>query len=399
MRDGESLWRRLGPSGGPAEKESRRSRAFLPGGAAAGLEGRQLMSLTVGTFAAPAVIGTTQDLTKAPNGNVWFTEPGAGKIGVMVPTGQFLEVSIPSGHSALGPIAAGPDGNVWFTETNAVARVSPIGVVTEFPVAPNARLTGITAGPDGNVWFMDSGNQQVGKITPTGAVTEFPIPNAPGLKSLSENNAYHNITAGPDGNVWFTTEAGNSKTRFVTGEIGRITPAGDVTLTRIPSTRASQHGKLFGKSSNNGTLADAITAGPDGNVWFTEHQQNGVAGIGKITPAGRISQFVIPTTPKGAKASDYSLSITTGPDHNLWFNLTPPTTSNDTTPAPFIGRATPAGKVNVYAIPNAKDTQGALLAEGAESIIAGPDGKLWFTASTQQYLSQTGRVIGTVTPP
>ena len=53
-----------------------------------------------------------------------------------------------------------------------------------------------------------------------------------------------------------------------------------------------------------------ITAGPDGNLWFTEVARN---KIGRITPSGGITEFAIPTsnsTPGG---------ITTGPDGNLWF--------------------------------------------------------------------------------
>src|SRR5262245_44006414 len=52
-----------------------------------------------------------------------------------------------------------------------------------------------------------------------------------------------------------------------------------------------------------------ITAGPAGNLWFTEQAGN---KIGRITPAGIITEFVISTYfgPAG---------ITAGPDGNLWF--------------------------------------------------------------------------------
>lgn len=46
-----------------------------------------------------------------------------------------------------------------------------------------------------------------------------------------------------------------------------------------------------------------ITAGPDGNLWFTEGNK-----IGRMTPTGTITEF-----PNGAGA------ITAGPDGNLWF--------------------------------------------------------------------------------
>ncbi len=68
---------------------------------------------------------------------------------------------------------------------------------------------------------------------------------------------------------------------------------------------------------------DGITAGPDGNLWFTE----GAGKIGRMTPAGQITEFALP-------ASDSNpVGITAGPDGNLWFTelgankigrLTPP---------------------------------------------------------------------------
>src|SRR5215203_2454606 len=52
-----------------------------------------------------------------------------------------------------------------------------------------------------------------------------------------------------------------------------------------------------------------ITTGPDGALWFTER---GGDKIGRITTAGVITEFPLPTagSPRG---------ITTGPDGALWF--------------------------------------------------------------------------------
>jgi hypothetical protein len=53
-----------------------------------------------------------------------------------------------------------------------------------------------------------------------------------------------------------------------------------------------------------------ITAGPDGNMWFTEP---GLNRIGRITPRGRISQYPLPS------ADSQPAGIAAGPDGNLWF--------------------------------------------------------------------------------
>ncbi len=55
-----------------------------------------------------------------------------------------------------------------------------------------------------------------------------------------------------------------------------------------------------------------ITAGPDGNLWFTEEGPT-ANKIGKITTAGVVTEYTIPT------AGSQPLTIVAGPDGNLWF--------------------------------------------------------------------------------
>jgi hypothetical protein len=95
-----------------------------------------------------------------------------------------------------------------------------------------------------------------------------------------------------------------------------------------------------------------ITAGPDGNLWFTEEY---VGKVGRITPAGAITEFPVPT------ATAYLEGITAGPDGNVWFTEK----GKDR-----IGRVTPAGAITEFPIPTYS---------GPWGITAGPDGNLWFT--------------------
>ncbi len=78
-------------------------------------------------------------------------------------------------------------------------------------------------------------------------------------------------------------------------KIGRITTAGTITEFPVPTPDSRPRG---------------ITAGPDGNVWFTELTGN---RIGRITPAGVITEFPI------SIADSQPLRITAGADGNLWF--------------------------------------------------------------------------------
>ena len=55
-----------------------------------------------------------------------------------------------------------------------------------------------------------------------------------------------------------------------------------------------------------------ITAGPDGNLWFTEEHGNNIGRISP-TPKHKLAEFAIPT------AGSLPFGITAGPDGNLWF--------------------------------------------------------------------------------
>ena len=126
-----------------------------------------------------------------------------------------------------------------------------------------------------------------------------------------------------------------------------------------------------------GSVPDEITAGPDGNLWFTEDAGN---RIGRITPSGTITEFAVPT------ASSAPGGITAGPDGNLWFAEN---TGNKT------GRITPSGTITEFAIPTA--------ASFPEGITAGPDGNLWLAEMNanqigRSTLTSSGLTISPTTP-
>src|SRR2546427_391955 len=85
--------------------------------------------------------------------------------------------------------------------------------------------------------------------------------------------------------VWFTEDSSNAN------NIGKVTTSGVFTEYPIPY----------------GCCAVFITAGPDGNLWFT-----GGLGITKVTTSGVFTGYPVP-------GSRSALGITAGPDGNLWF--------------------------------------------------------------------------------
>ena len=295
---------------------------------------------TITEFTVPTANSQPGGITAGPDGNIWFTELGASKIGRITPAGTITEFPI-AASSNPEFIAVGSDGNMWFPEitANKIGRITPTGDFVDFPIlTPAASLLGIAAGSDGNLWFVLAQASKIGRITTAGVVTEFPV-LSPGVLLQ--------IASGPDGNLWFTN--------FTGGKIGRITTSGVVTEFPILIPGGQPQG---------------ITGGPDGNVWFTD---TGTNQIGRITPTGAITEFPIPS------ADANLLGITTGPDGNLWF------AEDDTNK---IGRITPSGVVTEFPVPTA----------GAAPIVlaAGPDGNVWFT---EAFGNKIGRVnLASVTP-
>ncbi|HEY7357608.1 MAG TPA: protein kinase, partial [Ktedonobacterales bacterium] len=260
-------------------------------------------------FFLPANAGPI-GIAAGPDGNIWFVESTANSIGRITPAGKISRFPLSHPFSSPFGITRGLDGALWFTEQNPssssgwIGRITPAGKITEFAAPDNPRS--ITAGPDGSLWFtgMDG---TLARMTTSGAYTTFTLPD------LGKTEA---ITTGPDHNIWFTESPGS--------KIGRITPAGKITLFPVPNV--AQGGDT------------AIAAGADGSVWFAMRDDGPKSAeyIGRITPDGAITEFLLPGS------DNYVKGIAAGADGNFWF------TALNTN---LIGRLTPTGVLAEYHLP------------------------------------------------
>jgi virginiamycin B lyase len=129
-------------------------------------------------------------------------------------------------------------------------------------------------------------------------------------------------------------------------KIGRITTAGRITEFPLPKGSSDPYW---------------ITAGPDGALWFTEP-----GNIGRITIAGAITLYPLPGV------GSYPGGITAGPDGALWFTANKGHTGT-------IGRITTAGAIAEYPVSGRPAIVG---------ITTGPDGALWFAADGDNYVGR-----------
>ena len=220
----------------------------------------------------------------------------------------------------------------------ASAAAAP--TVTEFPIAQqDTDPLGIAAVSNASVVFAEGQGSDFGVGTSSGTTAQ-----GTGLSGPAAGAAV------ADGYEWLTEPGAN--------KIARVQIIGNLAFLQqfsLPS---------------GGSQPEGITAGPDGNVWFTE--AGNPAAIGRITPSGTISQFSTNLTPSGQPTD-----ITVGPDGNLWFT--------EAANPGRIGKITPAGTTTEFRSGLTNNSQ-------PTGITAGPDGNVWFTEAANP------GAIGKITP-
>ena len=146
------------------------------------------------------------------------------------------------------------------------------------------------------------------------------------------------------------------------GAIGRITTAG--VDTGLPTTAGQ---------------TDGIAKGPDGNIWFTASANPGA--IGRITTSGTptITLFT-----SGLTTNASPLDIVAGADGNLYF-------TENATPGRF-GQITTAGAISEF-------STGLTAASGPWGIASGADGNIWFTENAGNRVGRLNFAPGAVTDP
>ena len=269
-----------------------------------------------------------QGIAMGPDGDMWFTELGADKIGRITPAGVVTEFPLPAG-SVPFDIAAGHDGTMWFSEFRAgkIGRIAMDGtLLPEIPLSAGAGPTGIATDANGNIWVAEPGISKLARYSAGGARTLFEDG-----AGLTANAGPWGVAPGPDFAMWFT-EIGAD-------EIGR-------------------HGVMdVGSSERGGPRGEGIAAGPDGEIWSVVPSLGGYAHLG--TSSSGTGTTLLPT------ASSFPVDIAPGPDGLMWI------TENDGDKLARVGPNSLAEELSAGISPGA----------APYGIAAGPDGAMWFTES------------------
>ena len=320
------------------------------------LEGRTLLTAGLTEFAGPFSVPVS--IVSAPDGNLWVLNAAAkdqGSLVVIAPDHSVKATyTIPTANSGAMGLTVGPDGNLWFVEQNAnqIAKVTPSGAITEYPVPTSmvdpgfgngpvevvAAPTAIVAGADGALYFTESSTEKIGRVTTDGVVTTI---DAAGYQPQS-------IAVGSDHLVWFTDSKYDDS-------VDRVNADGTITSFALPSKFA---------------WPTDLTLGPDGSLYFVEGFNQ---AIGKVTPAGVVTESKI----NAAVSSPQQLTFDKA--GNLWI------TGSDA----GLVRITPHGVATPFG--PSSTAIGNLAA-----VTIGPDGAVWFTDTGRD---QIGRIDPTTVAP
>lgn len=276
-----------------------------------------------------AAAETCSTATPTPTAETWTESKSTVKgATIIIFTG-------PTDHGSSLAIASGIGKSLWVTLTGdaAIMKISTTGKAEIYSTPTSDSSPEAITLNGKEMWFSEWATDCVGSINAEGKITEYST-------GLVETNSVGMTTA--DKEAWFTTDHNG---------IGKVTGAGKIHLYSLP---------------DDNSQPTAITLGPDGNLWFVESEGS---NVGKMTPEGKVTEYNV-----GFNGFSNSFGIAAGSDGRIWF-------ADPGNSTPRIGAINTDGTGLTY--------YSTGLTGEADSIVAGPDGNLYF--------GEFGGAIGKIT--
>jgi streptogramin lyase len=330
--------------------------------------------------AGESMMAFPHQLIVGPDGAMWFGA-GAGMIGRMDLQGHFSQLSLGPGDGGANPVqnlALAPDGSMWFDtydEASGVpaqmGRMTRDGGVSWYPMSDNdqqGRPTQVE--PDGapavdrqgGVWVLNSNSVQFQASAGTCAADgEFSYLNRLGDGGQTASYPFCGwseapplldvLGIGPDGSPWYAS--GNSRGDFI--------------------SRLRDDGSSVAYPIADDVIPAVIATGPGNALWYLgiAHGGNGQDAVVRFEPDGTSTVYLIPGFGPGG--------ITEGRDGAIWIADNSNGTVTPGKNPPTVWRLDPGGGLMRYSF--SQFVWGLTgYDEGVWSIVAGPDGGLWFGA-------------------
>lgn len=219
-------------------------------------------------------------------GNKWFNEVDfsdatGGKVGRLGPGGEIVEWAVPTTAAELEEIGLDGNGNLWFAEqgANKIGRLNPhTNTITEFTSpTPNSRPAGILVAPDNTVWFSEHAADKIAHLFPNRAhgVTTTVTPvvshqhpgstNQPGVPGAPTNpKTFHE----PGQTVQTTTTSTDGFVEYSLPASGSTSNTEDM--------RFDKNGNIFFENDATAQIGELVLHGKDQpfiNLWSIPNGQ------------------------------------------------------------------------------------------------------------------------------
>jgi streptogramin lyase len=217
---------------------------------------------------------------------------------------------------------------------------------------------------DGSILLTDGNGKQIIFAEVGAGEFEAPVGDANLKLTLEEETkvklAYYLEDVAKHTKTKFTLPGGGTKVWVPTVQEGTVA-TDTVTYGYQTAEQYTSYPTLTG-------AVDSVTTGPDHNIWFMKSY---TGKVGKMTVTGATTEYSLPSGHEGAAFRESE--IVPGPDGRLWFTRH------------YLGKlgsVTTSGVVTEYSLPSGCEPWG---------ITAGADGNVWFA-------DRKNRKIGKVTP-
>jgi virginiamycin B lyase len=261
-------------------------------------------------------------IARGPGGEMVFRAPdGLGEISLDGSV-RHIDPGLTVGNSDSGVPALGPGGSLWFGGVAGYAVLGRNGALTQTALAGG--VSGWAPAAGGAMWTLLIAVSAVDllRVDRDGAISAFPtplpVPSYPvGVAVDGKGDVWFAAYGAPsEGWIGWRTPAGAVHVRGLAREPGGIAAIADGAWFTEPGEvshiSASGESERFGDGGPPGVPAGTVAVTTDRDVWFTDP---GRAAVGRVTPAGTITQYRVPGLTQTRGGPD---SIAAGPADTLW---------------------------------------------------------------------------------